>query len=128
MILLASPQTVWVPDERANVNGAAGSMSDRLAGADRARDGASTRYLEISKILNLKDVDKFLPSQCGFVKAPRLFSHFFPPVRLFSAGRWSSRISFEVNSEMVRAARSEEPLMVFRVKWLELQLRALLEK
>lgn len=29
---------------------------------------------------------------------------------------------------MVRAARSEEPLMVFRVKWLELQLRALLEK
>lgn len=43
--------TVGVPGERANVDGAAGSMSDRLAAADHARDGASatakTRYLGI---------------------------------------------------------------------------------
>lgn len=38
-----------------------------------------------------------------------------------TAGRWSSRLSFEVDSQ-------EEPLMLFLVKWSALRRRALLEK
>lgn len=100
-------------------------MSDRLAGADRAPQGLKQ---DIWNLHNLKDADEFQPSQCGFVKAAWLFSRFAAPVGLCSAGRRSSRVSFEVDLEMIRAARSEGPLMVFLVKWLELQLRALLEK